>query len=177
MLALAIPDGTLALGAGTVLALGAAMLVLAPLLRDQIEPPRAELGADADVSGITTSSVEALREIEFDRETGKLSDDDYRDLKASYTNSALAEFRAKDAASSSASVDDAALERTIQSFRGGAARACVTCGPRPEPDAVFCSDCGRYLAGHCASCGARCDAEGQRFCADCGHSLVPVGAL
>ena len=32
----------------------------------------------------------ALREIEFDRETGKLSDDDYASLKAKYTGEALA---------------------------------------------------------------------------------------
>ena len=26
-------------------------------------------------------------------------------------------------------------------------RGCSACGPRPEPDAIYCSTCGRYLAG------------------------------
>ncbi len=40
------------------------------------------------------SAIDALREIEFDRATGKLSDDDYAALKAEYTRTALVELRA-----------------------------------------------------------------------------------
>ena len=76
------------------------------------------------------------------------------------------------AATATGSADDALLEATIRRFRAHAPGACADCGPRPEPDAVFCSSCGRYLAGRCAHCGAACDRPGQRFCADCGHSLA-----
>jgi len=41
-----------------------------------------------------------------------------------------------------AQVDDADSARQ----RAGAAqRVCDQCGPRPEPDATYCSQCGRYL--------------------------------
>ena len=100
-----IATGTLALAAGTTLALGAALVVLGPLWSDDADvalapvppdPPRLALGpAAAAVEGV--SAVEALREIEFDRATGKLSDEDYAELKASYTREALAELRAADA--------------------------------------------------------------------------------
>ena len=178
----AIPDGVVALAAGTVLALGAAALVLAPLLRGDEPAPRPAPPPDAATRTATAqaSAIEALREIEFDRATGKLSDDDYRDLKASYTGAALAELRAKDAAASGGpaatiAIDDATLERTIRAFRGGAhghAVACAVCGPRPEPDATFCSECGRFLAAQCAACGAACEEEGQRYCGDCGTALA-----
>ena len=50
---------------------------------------------------------------------------------------------------------------------------CPTCGPRPEPDAVFCSSCGLRLQAP-ASC-PRCTAllpQGSRFCETCGESRV-----
>ena len=50
--------------------------------------------------------------------------------------------------------------------------ACATCGPRPEPDAIFCSSCGRFLGGPCPGCGAATDQPGARFCPACGHRLV-----
>jgi hypothetical protein len=108
-------------------------------------------------------AIDALREIEFDRETGKLSDADYAALKATYTASALDELRRGDAA-------------------GGAGRAaavlpvvrwtCAVCGPRPESDALFCSNCARYLPGVCAGCGAAVAEPAARYCAGCGNRLV-----
>jgi ribosomal protein L40E len=66
-------------------------------------------------------AVDALRELEFDRETGKISESDYGPLKARYTEQALAVMRA------------------------GSAPVCEKCGPRPESDAEFCSNCGSAL--------------------------------
>ncbi|MBV9880599.1 MAG: zinc ribbon domain-containing protein [Gemmatirosa sp.] len=171
---LVLPDGVLALGAGTVLALGAAAVVLGPLLQDD-EPARRPAPTPAPpASAQRSAAVDALREIEFDRATGKLSDDDYDALKASYTRDALAEMRARDAVGAGAGTDvaDDPLERVIRGYRAGARAVCPVDGPRPEPDAAFCSACGRFLAGRCASCGAACDQEGQRFCGDCGHALA-----
>jgi hypothetical protein len=179
-------EGTLALGVGAVLAVGAAAAVLGPLWRaaegEPADEPRDDAGPVRDTPGAGegATAVDALREIEFDRATGKLSDADYAALKATYTRRALAELRAREGAAADAVgavgtavvADDDAVEAAIRRYRTNGGTVCPACGPRPEPDATFCSSCGRYLAGRCTHCGAACDQPGQRFCADCGHSLA-----
>ena len=119
-------------------------------------------------------ALTALKEIEFDRETGKLSDADYELLKQKYTVAALEALRAEEATAPPEDVE-AMIAARVRSLRGSAAdaAACATCGPRPEPDAAFCSSCGRRLrrAGVCERCGATLTAE-SRFCAGCGTQVA-----
>ena len=77
----------------------------------------------------------ALKEIEFDRETGKLSDRDYDLLKARYSAEAL----------SAIAEEEAVLPDVPSAVPTAAIPICESCGPRPEPDAVYCSSCGRNL--------------------------------
>jgi hypothetical protein len=80
-----------ALVIGTVLAVGALAFVLYPVFFgvtrrvSYAPPPPRESEREA--------AVGALREIEFDRATGKLSDTDYADLKARYTEEAVVAMR------------------------------------------------------------------------------------
>jgi hypothetical protein len=157
---------------GTLLAVGALAFVLAPLFSEDVPltgAPRPLREPDA-----RTSAVEALREIEFDRETGKLSDADYTSMKAEYTRQAIeamrGEARARASAATSAGSDDV-IEAAILAYRARRP-ACGRCGPRPESDARYCSDCGSYLAGTCASCGARVEEPGARYCSACGRVLA-----
>jgi len=107
-----------ALLVGTALAVASLCFVLYPLFRaDTSAAPR----QSRDPKPRQSTAVEALRELEFDRETGKISDADYEPLKARYTEQAVAVMRA------------------------GGARVCERCGPRPERDAEFCSKCGAAL--------------------------------
>ena len=176
-----------ALVLGTALALGALAFVLHPLFAPP-EAPRRRTAAPGPAIAGGDSAVDVLREIEFDRETGKLSDHDYATLKATYTERALAELRVQDAAPPAAGVpvgparaaapaaqttaagDDAA-EVAIRRMRARL-QECTTCGPRPEPDAVYCSTCGRYLPGACAGCGAAITEPAARFCNGCGDALA-----
>ena len=107
-----------ALIVGTFLAITALAFVLWPLLVPRASRPSfvSPLAAAPDYA------LDALRELEFDRATGKISDADYGSLKARYTRKAVAVMRAGD--------------RLV----------CDRCGPRPEADAAFCSNCGDPLA-------------------------------
>jgi hypothetical protein len=162
-----------ALMIGTVLAVGALAFVLYPLFFVAPRSFRADQ-AIAPRRSQRDEAVAALREIEFDRETGKLSDADYTELKSRYTRQAIDAMR-RDASVASASGvpsgDEDEIEAAVRAYRAQRI-ACPTCGPRPEPDAAYCSTCGRYLRDRCAECGAPVDAPEARFCVNCGHRLA-----
>jgi len=134
-----------------------------------------KLAAEIDAP---STAVDALREIEFDRETGKLSESDYADLKQRYTREALAELRAAEQGTGSQAVTASVVSAGLDPVEAAIARAraevrsCGVCGPRPEPDAIYCSSCGRYLPEKCGSCGTSIDLVGSRFCSGCGDQLA-----
>ena len=79
-----------ALIVGTVLAIGALAFVLYPLFVETAPAPvRVEDSAAQAANAAEQDAVVALREIEFDRATGKLSDSDYDELRVRYTERAL----------------------------------------------------------------------------------------
>lgn len=188
---------TLEIVAAVLVGMAAVWLVLQPLLAPGqpaaavYEPPDPE----ETPRGV---ALAALKEIEFDRETGKLSDEDYAFLKSKYTGAALEALRAEEptpppAPVSAPSVGSPALGGStgaggdvevmiaarVRALRSAAtsappgAPACPTCGPRPEPDAVFCSTCGLRLqqGGACAGCGAPLG-PGSRYCEQCGAGVA-----
>ena len=155
---------------GTVIALIAVAFVLVPLFRDDVEPPVRSAAPLPPEHGSDDDAVGALREIEFDRATGKLSDADYAALKSRYTAAALDAMRAAESEAATPEASDLA-EEAILRYRQRAG-GCVTCGPRPEPDALYCSTCGRYLPGRCNGCGATVNEPASRFCTSCGRTLA-----
>ena len=179
--------------AAALVGLAAVWLVLQPLLLPGRARPAVYEPPDPEETpkGV---ALAALKEIEFDRETGKLSDEDYAFLKGKYTGVALdalraesadaAEMRAQQVRTSPEREDGggdveamiAARVRALRSVATSAppgAPACSTCGPRPESDAVFCSTCGHRLlpGGACAGCGAELG-QGSRFCEQCGTGVA-----
>jgi hypothetical protein len=164
----------LALAIGTLLAVGALAYVLYPLLIGPIPVRRTASATKPTAKSAEQEAIVALREIEFDRVTGKLSDADYAELKARYTARALQAMRATTAASDvvdGAAASDDVIEAAVSAYRERM-RSCPNCGPRPEPDAVYCSNCGRYLPGACEECGASVTESGAAFCASCGRELA-----
>lgn len=183
--------------AAVLVGIAAVWLVLQPLVAPGrpaapvYEPPDPE----ATPRGV---ALAALKEIEFDRETGKLSDEDYAYLKSKYTGAALEALRAEEPASPLAPMPAPAvgphgrtgsaadggdvevmIAARVRALRSAATSAppgapeCPTCGPRPESDAVFCSTCGLRLqqGGACAGCGAALG-PGSRFCEQCGAGVA-----
>jgi hypothetical protein len=152
---------------GTLLSIGVLAYVLAPVVIGVKRAP-----APATVPRVDRKddlAIAALREIEFDRATGKLSDADYATLRERYASEALAAMRAS--GSENAGVADDPAEAAIRAYRS-AHPTCGKCGIRPETDAIYCSNCGSYLPGKCASCGVAVTAAGVRYCIDCGTRLA-----
>ncbi len=173
--------------AATLVGLSVIALIISPLVGRQrpvvttVDDPE---DLDETPKGIALS---ALREIEFDRATGKLSDDDYRTLKTRYTAEALAVLRNEEGTGAGGSgaapmppprpagaaddpVESLVADR-LRMLQAGASR-CPSCGPRPEGDALFCSSCGRSLTvGGCGECGAPL-LPGSRFCENCGVAVA-----
>lgn len=164
--------------AGILLAAGAVYFVLRPILHPELgglgpgDEGGMEEGADPD-DDFSRQAVafRALKEIEFDRATGKLSDADFDTLKAKYTTEALAALRAEtgERGAGSGPIADRTAPRSPLP-----APACPTHGPRPESDAQFCSDCGRRLAtapGYCARCGSSLERDAH-YCHSCGARVA-----
>lgn len=150
----------MALLLGFVLALVAVLLVLEPLLRPervQAAAPVALFSDSDDEDDPTLArrdrALAALKEIDFDRATGKLSDEDYAELKARFTAEALEALKAVDAVAQSSSRQVATvvhddLEAKVAAARSGSRRTahgsrfCLECGSSLEGARKFCLDCG-----------------------------------
>ncbi|MEO8032359.1 MAG: zinc ribbon domain-containing protein [Gemmatimonadota bacterium] len=155
------------------------VLVLEPLIRVEAMPVIVTDPEEAEESA-KGQALTALKEIEFDRATGKLSDADYESLKRRYTNVALDALRAEErnapAVVPALTGDlESQVAARVATLRGAASRvrSCPSCGPRPETDALFCSDCGRLLGGsdQCRRCHGVILA-GSRFCESCGEKVA-----
>jgi hypothetical protein len=164
-------NSILELAAGLALATAAVFFVLRPLL----SPPAAGVEAPVTMEGEDPDddlspravALRALKEIEFDRATGKLSDADYDALNAKYTAEALAALRDE-------SPEAAAAPRIHPAVSPLPTTRCPTHGARPETGAIFCSACGRRLSDavvFCAKCGTALPPD-ARFCAACGRRVA-----
>ena len=155
---------------GAAIAAVALLFVLLPLINGEGVAAPALYTAGRELTDLRhEGAILALREIEFDRATGKLSDADYATLKADYTAQAIAVLEAADAADAAADDPAEALVRAMRSR----ATPCGGCRAiPPEPDAVYCSSCGHYLKGGCRQCGAEIVGPGARFCTSCGWSVA-----
>lgn len=164
--------------AGIVFAASAVYFVLRPILRPETvgteisEADGANEGEDPDDDlSPRAVALRALKEIEFDRATGKLSDADYDALKGKYTSEALVALRAEGREQGAGS---SPLRQVPAPRSPLPVTTCPAHGPRPESDAQFCSECGRRLGtapGYCARCGTSLE-SGARYCHSCGARVA-----
>jgi hypothetical protein len=136
------------------------------------------------------AALSALKEIEFDKATGKLSDDDYSALTNRYTVAAVEAIREEERVSrglpggerqdvGAPDAVEAVIAAKVRALRSASAppapgtAVCPTCGPRPEPNAVFCSTCGSRLPTgvSCVGCGASLPPDGK-YCESCGRKVA-----
>jgi hypothetical protein len=172
--------GVLELVAGVLLAAGAVLFVLRPILQPAwaaaLEAAAADDGEEffEDVSP-TAVALRALKEIEFDRATGKLSDADYESLKAQYTAEAVAVMRAETGTGEGGLGKGKLVSAPpIPHSPVPLPRSCPVHGAPKEPGAEFCPACGRRLqeaGGFCGRCGTPLERDAQ-FCHRCGSRVA-----
>lgn len=140
---------------------GALSLIFLPILRPMALVPIPAWDLPDLEETRKGQALLALKEIDFDLATGKLSDVDHAELKRRFTAEAVAAMRED---------GEGGVAAPPKPVAG--AISCPGCGPRPESDAIFCSNCGRTLVGMgCAGCGAPL-APGAKFCAGCGRPVA-----
>jgi len=140
-------------------------LVLQPLYRPESVEPAFEEPEDPEETKRGIALI-ALKEIDFDRETGKLSDLDHEFLKQKYTAEALQAIREEEGHAGAMGAGETVGAAT-------ASLRCPRCGPRPEHDARFCSDCGTALVDSrlCQVCHTPLE-PASRFCSNCGSQAA-----
>jgi hypothetical protein len=159
----------IALLVGIVVALAAVALVLEPIVRPpraappdalSFEPEDDPLGRRKDLA------LAALKEIEFDRATGKLDAADYERMKARYTAEALEAIRDADAAAAPVPREPALARAQVPAGVGADGAAAALADPlealvaarrKASKGRKFCTECGAELEGtgkFCVECGA-----------------------
>lgn len=168
------------------LAIAAFLLVSYPIISKVRSGAPATSSAEETLNELLAqrdSAFQALRELNFDHEVGKITDEDFLVFEANLKQTAANTLRALDGWEAEADLDlNLALEAEIAARRavlqGG--RVCAVCGRAATADDKFCAGCGAPLpaapiepepaALTCPNC-ARPFEAGDRFCAGCGQPL------
>ena len=91
----------------------------------------------------TTYSM--LKELEFDFQSGILTDEDYRDLETRYKGKAISILRDIDGLGKGTEVEEE-IERQVLEIRQSKERFCPQCGAKCQEGDRFCSRCGISLS-------------------------------
>lgn len=142
---------------GAILLLLLVGVILAPLL--EREPPDRDL-EDLPPEERYEATLEALRELEFEYQTEKLSDEEYRRLRAHYGRLALGAEEEMEG-----DVEGAEEEVAAAGSSGGRAPAPATGG---REDATPAGATAAEDRRPCDACGGSVPA-GARFCPRCGE--------
>ncbi|HEY5730124.1 MAG TPA: zinc ribbon domain-containing protein [Anaerolineales bacterium] len=109
--------------------------------------------------------LSALRDLDFDYKTGKVSDEDYVPAREQLLMEAARYIGQRDE-------KEDQLETMILKRRTSKGENCAECGASMESGQQFCSKCGAQV-NHidCHSCGKKVRA-GDLFCSSCGTQLT-----
>lgn len=128
----------------TTIILGIGWFVTAPLLRVRPEDILHDDYADTPLHHLLSkkdSIYTAMKDLEFDYTTGKLSDNDYRDLHDKFALEAAGVLQELDELGGKK-----AAKRSAGNVMTADKEVCQACGFKVEPDDNFCQSCGSKIA-------------------------------
>jgi RNA polymerase subunit RPABC4/transcription elongation factor Spt4 len=143
----------------SMIVLGGGAFIAYPLLR---EPRRAtvrrvpKIERQEEMLAEKETVYAAINDLDFEYRTGKLSDDDYAELRKGYRARALNILKE--------------LDETQSDCKSTASR-CAFCGHINPRGSNFCEECGAGLGGEpaCEKCGSAHE-PGDKFCGICGNA-------
>jgi NADH pyrophosphatase NudC (nudix superfamily) len=160
--------------AAAMIVAGVAMFVAAPLAGG-LMPARIRKASELDAERFEHErglAVQGLRELEFDREMGKLSDADYETLRAALENRALGAMQSLERLAASAETARAAAAKPVLHFEPPRRAEPARAAQMPTFGVMRANAGAPRKVRFCPQCGSRTIAD-ARFCAECGLALKP----
>lgn len=154
-----------ALFIGFLLVVASVVYVSLPLRQKQLKD-RNILTGESQKKRQREAVLTALRDLDFDFKTGKISDEDYQPLRAQLVAEAAQYIEAEEKEAEQ-------LEALIQARRAGRRQngTCQHCGAAMQADQRFCAKCGSAAKNEsCPSCGKEIH-TGDLFCTSCGTKV------
>ncbi|MCX7670504.1 MAG: zinc ribbon domain-containing protein [Anaerolineae bacterium] len=174
----------------TIIIVAAALALVAyPIIaRSRAAQPAAASSAGEELAELLArrdATLQALRDLNFDRQVGKVTDEDFAVFEANLKAAAAGVLAALDAWEAAADRElDAVLERAVAARRAAltSGRTCPACGRPAAAEDKFCAGCGAALPARemkpapaagptCPKCG-RPVGPTDRFCGGCGAALA-----
>jgi len=91
----------------------------------------------SELENMKSEIYTALKDIDFDHQMGKLSNEDYATLKGKYKRDAVQLLK---------DIDSISPRKKSQSGKNANTVFCTSCGNASEKDDMFCSECGESLS-------------------------------
>lgn len=158
------------------LALAVVVFIAYPLLKQQLEDEEEPLELSEEAEGLyrrKESTYSALKELEFDFKTGKLSQADFEELDAKYRAEAIEILEAIELYESGEDRARGGRGKQVERTTGPAPPARQSrSGRTARPAAVPAAQAVAVVDPDVCACGFT-NVEGARFCAACGQSLEP----
>jgi hypothetical protein len=143
--------------------------MLAPLAADDVSMFREPLSerSRATLEHEKTLVLRSIKELEFDKAMGKLSDRDFEEMSARLRTRAISLMKQLDDEGTGGYRE--LIERELKARVGAPARAAAAAAPAAVVDPVA-SAAPVAVAGQCAACGTANDQDAA-FCKRCGNRL------
>ena len=119
--------------------------IIYPLLKQRL--PQEGLAEDEklrELSSKRDTTYSMLKEMDFDLQSGILTEEDYHDLEARYKKKAISILIGINDLKRGTDIEDK-IEKRVLELRQGKGRFCPQCGTKYQEDDRFCSRCGTSL--------------------------------
>ena len=150
------------------------LFVAYPFFRSKPERPTAVDGGDGGLDDLRSrrdTTYSMLKEVQFDYQSGILTEEDYKDLEARYKARAIALLKDMDGLAAAEGGEDE-IEKRVRALRSIANAPEEKGNTEDEIEKRVRALRRKNEPAFCPGCGEK-RPEGARFCPSCGQSLQP----